>query len=997
MTTDPSGVPGKSLFVSYAGPDRAWAEWVAWQLEQAGYAVELDTWDWAAGDNTVLRMNQALEQADRVVALYSEAYFEHQRFTTDEWTAVMAGRDRRGRLVPLRLGDVTLPSLLRPLLAPSLSGLAADDARRVLLEAVGGPVRPHEAPAFPGAPQPPPAVPTGTEPRLPGERQPTVWEVPVRNAAFTGRDRDIVLVRQSLLTGQPVVVRSELPFGGVGKTQVATEYAHRFAAQYDLVGWVNAEDPKLVLAQLTALAAGLGLVGEHGDDAALPALRTHLQQRRRWLLIFDNAEAVDAVQPWLPAGVGHVLITSRSGNWQEFATSVVLELFTRRESVAMLQGRVPDLSGPDADRVADTLGDLPLALVQAATVLSGGMPAGLYLDLLDTAAADEMLSQGLPPSYPRRLAAALRMSINGLAQDDEALQLLRLCCALAPEPIPMALLAAAPEAVPAPLSMVLASPLRLYQAASCLGELARVAQRGVQIHRLVKILVRTELDAGHLGELHAHATALVAAGSPGDPASTLTWPEWSQLMPHLLALGPGANDNPALRDVASDALLYLRFSGNSAVAFDLAKSLYDQWHQKLGADDPHTLTAAAELARAYHNLGRGREALDLAEDTLTRRRATLGPDDPATLRSSNARGLVLQMLGKVTEARHQAEETLARQIVVLGPDHSDTLTTRGNIAGWRGEAGGHAAAVQGFEQLLVDQLRVLGPDHLDTLTVRGNIAGWRGEAGGHAAAIRSYEQLLADRLRVLGPDHPHTLTTRGNIAGWRGKAGDHAAAVQGFEQLLVDRLRVLGPDHPDTLAARANIAFWRGEAGDHAAAIRGFEQLLVDQLRVLGPDHPDTLAARSNIAFWRGEAGDHAAAIRGVEQLLADQLRVLGPDHPDTLNTRGNIAGWRGRAGDRAAAIQGYEQLLADQLRVLGPDHPRTLVTRGNLAALFLERNAIIPARTQAMARLEAERRLFGANDPRTQRSQRLVNEIKARMGGRTSTTRTKEKKRKKA
>ncbi|WP_309232055.1 tetratricopeptide repeat protein [Micromonospora tarensis] len=346
MTTDASATTGEKLFISYAGPDRPWAEWVAWQLEQAGYVVELDLWDWAAGDNSVVRINQALERADRMVALFSEAYFEHQRFTTDEWTAVMSGRDRQGRLVPLRLGDVTLPAVLRPLIAPSLADLSAEDAHRVLINAVRGVPRPATEPDFPGAQIPRPRS-AADAPRLPGGHQPTLWQVPRRNADFVGRDRDIDAVRRELRPGRPVVVQSGVPLGGVGKTQVAVEYVHRFAAQYDLVAWINAEDPQLVPAQLIALAAELGLVVEHDEAGALPALRRHLQQPKRWLLVFDNAETAEAVQPWAPAGVGHVLITSRSRDWSEFAR-VHLELLTRRESVTLLRNRVPELSAEDA-------------------------------------------------------------------------------------------------------------------------------------------------------------------------------------------------------------------------------------------------------------------------------------------------------------------------------------------------------------------------------------------------------------------------------------------------------------------------------------------------------------------------------------------------------------------------------------------------------------------------------------------------------------------------
>src|SRR5689334_16519121 len=106
------------LFVSHAGADRAWAEWVAWQLMDAGYSVELDVWDWAAGRNFVTAIDEALARADRVVALFSAAYFERERYTTEEWSAalVRVPGAAAGRLVPVRVEKVAadlVPPLLR--------------------------------------------------------------------------------------------------------------------------------------------------------------------------------------------------------------------------------------------------------------------------------------------------------------------------------------------------------------------------------------------------------------------------------------------------------------------------------------------------------------------------------------------------------------------------------------------------------------------------------------------------------------------------------------------------------------------------------------------------------------------------------------------------------------------------------------------------------------------------------------------------------------------
>ncbi|MFF7452373.1 MULTISPECIES: TIR domain-containing protein [unclassified Streptomyces] len=136
---------GETWFISHAGADRAWAEWVAWQLTEAGHEVELDYWDWGAGDNFILKMNAALERG-RMLVLFSPAYFELERFTTPEWTAVLA---RKEKIVPVRIAEVTPPAILGSVLAPDLFGLDDHDAREALLRAVAGPARPSVAPPRP--------------------------------------------------------------------------------------------------------------------------------------------------------------------------------------------------------------------------------------------------------------------------------------------------------------------------------------------------------------------------------------------------------------------------------------------------------------------------------------------------------------------------------------------------------------------------------------------------------------------------------------------------------------------------------------------------------------------------------------------------------------------------------------------------------------------------------------------------------------------------------
>jgi hypothetical protein len=142
------------VFVN-AGRDRAWAEWIAWQLDRSGYAVELDCWDWQIGEEFVARMNAALAAADCMLAVFSEGYFEPERWTSNEWqAAVRAGKQKPRFLVPVRIDDTPAPPLLDGLIAVDLQGRSAVDARQALIDAVAPVGRPDREPRFPGISEP---------------------------------------------------------------------------------------------------------------------------------------------------------------------------------------------------------------------------------------------------------------------------------------------------------------------------------------------------------------------------------------------------------------------------------------------------------------------------------------------------------------------------------------------------------------------------------------------------------------------------------------------------------------------------------------------------------------------------------------------------------------------------------------------------------------------------------------------------------------------------
>jgi NB-ARC domain len=269
----------------------------------------------------------------------------------------------------------------------------------------------------------------------PSSVQRRVWgNVPTRNLGFTGRKRQLATLRRRLVAGDKTAVQALWGIGGVGKTQLAAEYAYQFAAEYDLVWWINAEHTGLIGEQFAALADELGCAKPGTEPIAVQrAALTTLHEWDRWLLVFDNAEEPEDVAAWLPGGNGHVLITSRGRGWDEIAVPVRVDVLARAESVAILRRRVPALTEAEAGQVAEALNDLPLAIAQAAGYMADtGTPAGEYVELLASRAA-EIMDKGRPPSYPQTLAAVTRLAFERLRREDPAAaELCEICAFLAP-------------------------------------------------------------------------------------------------------------------------------------------------------------------------------------------------------------------------------------------------------------------------------------------------------------------------------------------------------------------------------------------------------------------------------------------------------------------------------------------------------------------------------------------------------------------------------------
>jgi hypothetical protein len=355
-------------------------------------------------------------------------------------------------------------------------------------------------------------------------------------------------------------------------------------------------------------------------------------------------------------------------------------VLTRGESAALLRQRVPFLSDGDAFSVADALGQLPLALAQAAEYMAGtGMPPGDYLGLL-ASRPPEILDFGRPGSYPQSLAAVIRVAFDRLkGEDPAAAEFAVLCAFLAPEPVPARWLAAVPAGAP---GLPATDPIRWRLAVGMIEQvaLARVSEDALQFHRLTQAVLRGTLPPEEAAALRSQAAAVLAACHPGNPQDARSWPGWARMIPHVLALDPEDASSGELRGLACDAAWYLGKRGDAQASHDLASRLYTRWRDTLGPDHLDTIHAAHNLAFALSELGRWEEARDLDHDTLGRRRRLLGEDHLDTLRSANAYAVRLGRTGERRAARDLEGDLFTRCRRLLGEDHPLTLGTADNLA-----------------------------------------------------------------------------------------------------------------------------------------------------------------------------------------------------------------------------------------------------------------------------------------------------------------------------
>ena len=694
---------------------------------------------------------------------------------------------------------------------------------------------------------------------------------------------------------------------GSGKTSLAASIASRCESDtWSLVAWIDASTRSNIESGLIAL--GEAILGTHTNVHQEQRLRIEqvLASFKRFgknncLFVYDNAEGLDYLDGVLPVGPGvHIVVTTRRKNgWSNQAGWIVFDIgnFSRAESIKHLLSVTEDIDLETADRIASYLGDLPLAVTQAAATCSRYYSnlQDYYADLQATN-IEELLEPIEGGHYSKGAIASLQLATHSALNfmkdplvKKEAEDILAVLCYLAESGVPTKWLKYN-NGLPS------RKAFKLLQDASIIDQ--SNDGRITSIHRLLAHALRTSHDSRIAREgtlITSHFLDKINRTQHDEDINTLSHPRQItyQLINQFSTLcsqsySKALFDYPQVQQCLFDTLNIAIHSDLHSAAFRLAQA-FSITERAIGASHPQIVRARVDLALAHFMVSQYKIAASLEQVTITHFLNTLGPAHLDTIRARDELALTYQFAGQYADAIAVHKAIIADLTNILDPQHPDTIRARENLASTYHRAGQYADAIAVHKEIIAQLTSTLGPEHPDTINARNELARTYHQAGQYADAITEHEEIIADLTNTPGPQHPDTIRARNQLASVYCLAKQYADAITMYQEIIADLANTHGPQHPDTIKARNELAWTYRYAGQYADAVAVHEEIIAQLTSTRGPEHPDTIKARDELASTYQRAEQYAKAIAIFEATLADCITGLGRDNSLTKTVRKNL------------------------------------------------------------------------------------------------------------
>jgi tetratricopeptide (TPR) repeat protein/transcriptional regulator with XRE-family HTH domain len=790
------------------------------------------------------------------------------------------------------------------------------------------------------------------------------------NPHFVGRTAELFALAEAL-TGNPagphgrarqVIVAGP---GGIGKTQIAIEFAHRFGRGFaGGVFWLSFANAEAV-PSLVAACGGAGGLDLRPDFAQLTLDQQVKLVRAAWeepvprLLVFDNCEDPKLVQRWRPERGGcRVLVTSQWLAWPHDIGSALLSLglLTRAESVRLLRSYNPSASLSDEllTAVAVELDDLPLALHLAGSYLAYGGDASAperYLaevraTLATTApAADPHPSlagigpygrlMATPTGHRNHLDQTVALSVARLASSEPpnrtARAVLERAAWFAPgEPIPSELLLATlSDRVPADDGRHALDRL----ASTGLLTLDHQGQAQIaRLHRLVVSFVRRHA-ADPEGQTAVERVLLARLRQHN---ATDDHPALVPLQSHLLSVTDAAlaRGDLAAAELASELSWHLHQTGTTKQTLHYNKCSLAIRSRILGEQHPDLAINLHTMGWTYDSDGDYPTALALHQQGLALRRNALGECHRDVAVSRNYLGMVLHARSAYQEARQQYEEALTIQLALEPVDQAEVAELRNNLGLLSIAQGRLAEALPQLEAALALR-EAARPINGSLLAVTLNNLGYAHRALGEYSAARPYlQRALRLREEIFGPAKPYVAVTLNHLGRLEHALGNYTVARRHLGRALEIRQQTFHGQHPETANSLGNLGMLHFDQGDYTSAKTYLQAALAMHEALYGDEHRHTARSLNHLGVLWSATGAQDDAERCFRRALAIREQLLGAEHHDTANTAGLLGALvleQGKLGEATALI---ERALAAHRAGLGEEHLYTARSQVLLARL---------------------------------------------------------------
>lgn len=745
------------------------------------------------------------------------------------------------------------------------------------------------------------------------------WSVPLpHNPFFTGReeilerlhtqlgaDRVMALTQSSALYG----------LGGIGKTQIALEYAYRYGLEYSAVFWIGAETQEEILSSLLRIAEVLQLPerNEKDQQRVVAAVQRWLETSGQWLVILDNVEDLDVLTHFLPATrQGSVLITTRRQTLGTHARGLDLQPMGQEEGMLLLLRRAkllaPEATSEEmqqlveqmpaqyaaAAQLVELMGGLPLALDQAGAYLEAthcGLPTYLERFHEQHAALLELRGEGVQ-DHPASVSTTFTLAITATSQRHPAVkELLQVCAFLQPDAIPEELFRQAGIHLGASLEAACRDGLewdRLVSAARSYSLLSRQAEeQTLSLHRLMQIMLREQVGKD---EQRAWLQRVVVALNAAFPEfDHEAWRQCERLLPHVQVVADALADQeaePELAELLRKAADYLR----ERAQYERAEPLYQRAlrisERVLGPEHAQVASSLNGLALLYSWQGKYEQAEGLFQRVLQIREQSLGPEHLEMADSLNGLAHLFYRQGKYEQAEPLYRRALHIRERKLGLEHPEVAASLIYLAVVFAELSENEQAEELFQQALRIGERVLGPEHPRIAHQLANLAEFYKEQQKYEEAEPLYKRAIHIWEQALGPEHPTIPYPLAGLAALYMERGEYEEAEPLYQRALHIGEQALGPEHPVVASSLNGLAQLYYRQGKHEQAEPLYQRALYLREQHLGLHHPDTAQTLHDLAMLRQKQGKLDEALAFAQQALSIRAQVLGEAHPKTVATR---------------------------------------------------------------------------------------------------------------